>query len=134
MLRQKLMSLMLFALVALGAHRVEAKPATKHNPRVVFETTKGKVTVELFADKAPKSTENLLAYVRAKHYDGLIFHRVIADFMIQGGGFDDKFNERATRPPIKNEADNGLTNKRGTLAMARTGVVLASAFTGLSSI
>lgn len=93
------------------------------NPHVVFETTKGKIVVRLFADKAPISTRNMLDYVHAHFYDGLIFHRVIADFMMQGGGFDKNLAQKPTRAPIKNEADNGLTHKRGTLAMARTNVV-----------
>jgi peptidyl-prolyl cis-trans isomerase B (cyclophilin B) len=76
--------------------------------------------LELDAAHAPKSVENFLAYVRAGHYDGTVFHRVIAGFMIQGGGFDEKMAQRGTRPSIENEADNGLKNKRGTVAMART--------------
>ena len=91
------------------------------NPRVVMETSAGKVTIELFADKAPISVKNFLQYVDDKHYDGTIFHRVIADFMIQGGGFEPGLKQKKTRDPIKNEAGNGLKNERGTLAMARTG-------------
>ena len=91
------------------------------NPRVVMETNHGKVVIELFADKAPLSVKNFLQYVDDKHYDGTIFHRVIADFMIQGGGFEPGLKEKKTRDPIKNEAGNNLRNERGTLAMARTG-------------
>ncbi len=92
------------------------------NPRVVIDTSAGKITVELFADKAPLSVKNFLQYVDDKHYDGTIFHRVIADFMIQGGGFEPGKKEKKTRDPIKNEAGNGLSNLRGTIAMARTTV------------
>jgi cyclophilin family peptidyl-prolyl cis-trans isomerase len=87
---------------------------------VVLETTKGNVTIELFAEQAPASVENFLAYVDAGHFDGTIFHRVIPGFMVQGGGFTEDMQQKPTRDPIKNEADNGLKNERGTLAMART--------------
>jgi peptidyl-prolyl cis-trans isomerase B (cyclophilin B) len=90
------------------------------NPRVVMETNYGKITLELYADKAPISVKNFLHYVDDKHYDGTIFHRVIADFMIQGGGFEPGLKEKKTREPIKNEAGNGVKNERGTIAMART--------------
>jgi peptidyl-prolyl cis-trans isomerase A (cyclophilin A) len=94
------------------------------NPVVQLETSMGIIKVELYPEKAPISVKNFLTYVREGHYDGLIFHRVIGDFMIQGGGFTKDMRERkANHPPIKNEADNGLKNDRGTLAMARTGVV-----------
>lgn len=90
------------------------------NPRVVMETNYGKITIELYADKAPISVKNFLQYVDDKHYDGTTFHRVIADFMIQGGGFEPGMKEKKTRDPIKNEASNGVKNERGTIAMART--------------
>jgi cyclophilin family peptidyl-prolyl cis-trans isomerase len=90
------------------------------NPRVVLDTTYGKITIELNAEKSPITVKNFLQYVDDKHYDGTTFHRVMADFMIQGGGFEPAFKERKTRDPIKNEAINGLSNKRGTIAMART--------------
>lgn len=90
---------------------------------VVIETSFGNIEVELNADKAPISVENFLKYVDKKHYDGTIFHRVISNFMIQGGGMDEKLQERKTDAPIKNEAANGLKNLKGTIAMARTGVV-----------
>jgi len=93
------------------------------NPRVVFETTQGNVVVELDAHKAPISTQNMLDYVKAGFYDGTVFHRVIPGFMIQGGGFTADLKQKDTRAPIKNEAANGLKNARGTIAMARTGVV-----------
>ena len=91
---------------------------------VILETSLGAIKVELYPDKAPISVKNFLAYVKEGHYDGLIFHRVIRDFMVQGGGFTKEMKERGSKhPPIKNEADNGLSNDRGTLAMARTSVV-----------
>ena len=89
-------------------------------PQVAFETSMGRIVIELNADKAPATVENFIQYVQSGHYDGLIFHRVIDNFMIQGGGFDQKMQQRSTRAPIQNEADNGLTNEVGTLAMART--------------
>jgi cyclophilin family peptidyl-prolyl cis-trans isomerase len=89
--------------------------------RVRFETSMGNFDIELDAQKAPKTVENFLAYVDGKHYDGTIFHRVIDGFMVQGGGFDARYEKKATRAAIQNEADNGLKNKRGTVAMARTG-------------
>jgi len=93
------------------------------NPKVQIKTNLGDIEVELDAGKAPLSTANFLQYVRDQHYHGTVFHRVIPGFMVQGGGFDKKFNQKPTRDAIKNEAENGLKNLRGTLAMARTGVV-----------
>ena len=87
---------------------------------VKLTTTKGDIVIELNEDKAPATVENFLNYVRDGFYDGTIFHRVIPDFMIQGGGFNDQMMQKATQDPIKNEADNGLANDRGTIAMART--------------
>lgn len=89
-------------------------------PKVVLETGMGNITLELYPDKAPATAKNFLTYVDDKFYDGTIFHRVISGFMIQGGGMTADMSEKATRGPIKNEADNGLTNDRGTIAMART--------------
>lgn len=91
------------------------------NPVVVFETSMGSFEVELDEVKAPNTVKNFLSYVDSKFYDGTIFHRVINNFMIQGGGFDEKMSEKKTKAPIKNEAANGLSNSVGTLAMARTG-------------
>jgi peptidyl-prolyl cis-trans isomerase B (cyclophilin B) len=88
--------------------------------RVVLETSKGRIVIELDPGKAPQTVKNFLDYVKAGHYDNTIFHRVIPGFMIQGGGFDSGMRQKPTRPPIPNEADNGLLNSRGTLAMART--------------
>jgi len=94
------------------------------NPVVLIETSMGDIKVELNREKAPISAKNFLTYVKEGHYDGLIFHRVIRDFMIQGGGFTKEMREkRPVHSPIKNEAGNGLKNDRGTIAMARTGVV-----------
>ena len=87
---------------------------------VLMKTSMGDIKIELFADKAPGTVSNFLAYVDSKFFDGTIFHRVIDGFMIQGGGFTKEFQQKATRPAIQNEAENGLKNKRGTLAMART--------------
>lgn len=91
------------------------------NPKVKLETSKGSMIIELYPDKAPKTVENFLAYVNAGAYDGTIFHRVIKDFMNQGGGFTPDFKKVDTREPIQNEADNGLKNLKYTVAMARTG-------------
>ncbi len=91
------------------------------NPVVVMETSKGTVKIELFKDKAPNTVDNFLKYVDKKHFDGLIFHRVIPDFMVQGGGFEPGMKgERPTLNPIQNESSNSVLNLRGTLAMART--------------
>ncbi|MBT8766566.1 peptidylprolyl isomerase [Metapseudomonas boanensis] len=90
------------------------------NPHVLLTTSAGEIEVELEAEKAPASVKNFLEYVDAGFYNGTIFHRVIPGFMIQGGGFDTDLQQKETRGPIKNEADNGLHNVRGTLAMART--------------
>lgn len=101
------------ALIAAGAARAA-------NPVVVLETSKGDIKIELFEDKSPITVANFLRYVDDKHYDGLVFHRVIKDFMIQGGGYDVELKERATRDKIKNESGNGVPNNRGYIAMART--------------
>lgn len=90
------------------------------NPVVVIETSAGTITAELFKDRAPVSVENFLQYARDGHYDGTIWHRVVSGYVIQGGGYTPELTEKATRPPIQNEATNGLSNRRGTLAMART--------------
>jgi len=90
------------------------------NPRVKLSTNHGDMVIELNAEKAPKTVENFLNYVNSGFYDGTIFHRVISNFMIQGGGFTKNFKKKPTSAPIKNEANNGLSNARGTIAMART--------------
>ena len=93
------------------------------NPQVVIKTSKGDITVRLFADKAPITVQNFLSYVDEGFYAGTLFHRVINGFMIQGGGLDANLHQKRTHAPIKNEATNRLSNKRGTIAMARTSVV-----------
>jgi len=93
------------------------------NPKVLLKTSRGDITIELFPDKAPVTVKNFLSYVDAKFYDGLIFHRVIKGFMIQGGGLTADLATRPAQPPIKNEAGNGLKNTRGTIAMARSGEI-----------
>lgn len=98
----------------------EPRPeAPVEKPRVALETTMGRIVVELYPDKAPKTVENFLAYVGSGFYDGTIFHRVRLMFMIQGGGYTEDLEPKPTREPIPNEADNGLANERGTIAMAR---------------
>ncbi|WP_027350728.1 peptidylprolyl isomerase [Halotalea alkalilenta] len=87
---------------------------------ILLSTSMGDIKVRLFDDKAPETAANFERYVRDGHYDGTLFHRVIGNFMIQGGGFDTDFAQKPTQAPIKNEANNGLSNRRGTLAMART--------------
>jgi len=95
--------------------------AAAANPKVELDTSKGKIVIELFPEKAPETVKNFINYVDTKYYDGTIFHRVIPNFMIQGGGFTSDMKTKSAGAPIKNEADNGLKNDRGTIAMARTG-------------
>lgn len=90
-------------------------------PQVALETSRGTIVLELYPEKAPRTVENFLRYAEDGFYDGTIFHRVIPGFMIQGGGFTEDLKKKPTREPIDNEADNGLANRRGTVAMARTG-------------
>jgi peptidyl-prolyl cis-trans isomerase A (cyclophilin A) len=101
-----------------------ALPALAANPQVEFDTSAGKFRVELYPDAAPKTVANFLDYVKARHFDGTQFHRVIAGFMVQGGGFTADFKQKPTRPPVANEAEQsskaGLLNVPGTIAMART--------------
>ena len=106
--------------MVLGLMAVGTGLAQQKNPVVEIDTSMGKIKVELFADKSPITVKNFLKYVDDKHYDGTIFHRVISNFMIQGGGMVPGLKEKKTGEPIKNESSNGLSNKRGTLAMART--------------
>jgi peptidyl-prolyl cis-trans isomerase B (cyclophilin B) len=103
------------AMVISGAENVAAE-----NSKVLLDTSKGEIVLELYPDKAADTVKNFLDYVDAKFYDGTIFHRVIPNFMIQGGGFTDDMKQKSTQPPIKNEADTGVENDRGTIAMART--------------
>lgn len=118
MLKRLILALFLGLFLAGAAFAAEAK-----NPIVLIETSEGKVKVELFQKEAPISVKNFLDYVNSGFYEGTIFHRVIPGFMIQGGGFTKEMTPKPTQAPIKNEAANGLKNERGTLAMARTGVV-----------
>ena len=106
-----------------GKQTVSTEPAAGQpaNPKVLIETSKGNITIELFAGKAPVSVENFLSHVKTGFYDGTVFHRVIPGFMIQGGGMLPDMTEKPRGAPIRNEANNGLKNLRGTLAMARTG-------------
>ena len=109
-------SLALAALALLAA----AAPAAKAHPHVTLDTSKGKIVIELYPDKAPKTVDNFLHYVKSGFYDGTVFHRVIAGFMIQGGGMDAAGNQKPTEAPVQNESSNGLANQRGTISMART--------------
>lgn len=120
-----LATLSLLMLSTANVHAVSEKPkteapATQSTPRVMFETSKGSFIMELYPDKAPKTVKNFLRYVNEGFYDGTIFHRVIPNFMIQGGGFTANMDKKDTHNPIENEADNGLYNRIGTVAMART--------------
>ncbi|TCK08120.1 peptidylprolyl isomerase [Marinobacterium mangrovicola] len=95
-------------------------PLAQAEEQVSLETSMGNIQIELYADEAPKTVANFLEYVNSGYYDGLIFHRVIPGFMIQGGGMNAAMQTKPNRPPVENESDNGLSNERGTLAMART--------------
>ena len=97
-----------------------APGALAADPQVDLKTNHGTIRLELYPAKAPKTVENFLQYVKDGHFNGTIFHRVIDGFMVQGGGFDKSYRQKATRPPIENEAKNGLKNDLGTVAMART--------------
>lgn len=111
------------ALVVAGTVYAQEKTVSNAVTSVVMETSEGNVEIELFADKAPISVSNFLAYAESGFYANTVFHRVIPNFMIQGGGFDLSMRQKPTQAPIKNEAKNGLKNDRGTLAMARTSVI-----------
>jgi cyclophilin family peptidyl-prolyl cis-trans isomerase len=117
----KILMAILFAGVVLAFFT--AGEASGASQKVLLKTSKGDITLELYPDKAPVTVKNFLDYVDTKFYDGLIFHRVIKGFMIQGGGLTPDHSSRPARPSIKNEAGNGLTNDRGTIAMARSGEV-----------
>ena len=116
----KLVSFCLATLLSLSVLQARAQEVA----RVKIATSEGEIVAELYPDKAPKTVANFLQYVKDKHYDGTVFHRVISNFMIQGGGFDSKYSERKTRPPVVHEGREslaaGLKNQTGTLAMART--------------
>lgn len=119
----KTLVLVLFAVLFAAPAAAQMPPSSPDNPVVVLETTRGNITIELFKERAPVSVENFLQYVKAGHYDGTIFHRVIRGFMIQGGGMTPDMKEKPTQEPIKNEATNRIRNLRGTVAMARTAQV-----------
>ncbi len=112
-----------FACTAYAADTQKPAKTSGKNPVVLVQTSMGNIKLELFEKEAPLSVKNFLAYVKSGFYSGTIFHRVIPNFMIQGGGFTVDFKEKPTNPPIKNEAGNGIKNARGTLAMARTFIV-----------
>ncbi len=113
----------LWAIAISSVLLVGTAGAEGKNPMVLMSTSMGDIKIELSEDKAPVTVKNFLGYVNDKFYDGTIFHRVIPNFMIQGGGFDKDMKEKSTKSPIKNEAGNGLKNDTGTVAMARTNVV-----------
>ncbi len=115
---RKHLALALSGALLLTATMKGASPVK--NPTVVMKTSLGSVTIELYPDKAPETVKNFLQYVNDKFYDGTIFHRVISNFMVQGGGMDKAMNKKPTRAPIANEAANKVKNERGTVAMART--------------
>jgi cyclophilin family peptidyl-prolyl cis-trans isomerase len=114
--RRVFLSAFSMAVLAMPAWAETAAAA----PKVVFQTTLGEFVVEVYPDKAPKTVENFLRYVKDKQYDGTIFHRVIPNFMVQGGGYNVKLEEKIVRPPVPLEAQNGLKHEMGTIAMART--------------
>jgi cyclophilin family peptidyl-prolyl cis-trans isomerase len=117
---KRLLGGILFPLVLLLAPLAAAAEASVSDPQVVIKTSEGDITVRLFKDKAPLTVANFLGYVEAGFYNGTIFHRVIPNFMIQGGGFLPDMTEKETGAPVENESKNRLHNTRGTLAMART--------------
>jgi peptidyl-prolyl cis-trans isomerase A (cyclophilin A) len=125
-MRQKSFISLLFVLLSCtkpsNAGAAAAQSEKLGSPEVVIETNRGKFVIKLFGDKAPISTRNFLKYVEQGHYNNTIFHRVIPDFMVQGGGFTADLAQKSTGAPIKNEAGNGLHNKKGTVAMARTNI------------
>jgi cyclophilin family peptidyl-prolyl cis-trans isomerase len=116
------MQRLLLCLIAIAAWLPPgaANAQTTGDVRARIETSMGDFVVELYASRAPVTVANFLEYVRAGHYEGTIFHRVISNFVAQGGGYDEKFAEKPTRPDIPNESGNGLSNRRGTIGMART--------------
>ena len=119
-IRNRLHMALVGTLLACSALVAGLASADDANPKVLMKTTDGDITIELFADKSPITVENFLRYVDEGHFDGTIFHRVIPNFMIQGGGFTAELEEKPTHEPIVNESRNKLHNTRGTLAMART--------------
>jgi cyclophilin family peptidyl-prolyl cis-trans isomerase len=114
-----LFRILIVLLLALGTVDAQEESA-ESNPEVTLHTSMGDIRLKLYADKAPATVENFLQYARDGHYDGTTFHRVISYFMIQGGGYTVDHQLKPTREPVQNEANNGLSNERGTIAMART--------------
>lgn len=121
-MKQRLLRLLMLATLTLGLATL-AQAEDQERTRVIMTTNMGEIVIELFDDEAPITVANFLSYVESGFYDGSIFHRVIPDFMVQGGGFGPNLQRLETLAPIQNEADNGLRNDRGTLAMARTNQV-----------
>lgn len=122
-MKHMILSLFMFLPALASAQQAESTPSNpfeKEMPTVVIHTSQGDIKVELYEDQAPVTVKNFLDYAAKGHYDGTIFHRVLPGFMIQGGGFDADLEQKPTDAPIKNEADNGMSNERGTIAMART--------------
>jgi peptidyl-prolyl cis-trans isomerase B (cyclophilin B) len=116
---RQMKNLMLKTLIG-GLALIASFAALAASPQVELKTSMGSIVIELYPDKAPLSVENFLQYVKDGQYNGTLFHRVIPGFMIQGGGFDADFKQKATRKPVRNEASNGLKNEIGTISMART--------------
>ena len=116
-------ALLLFLLQAQAPAPAQPSTSPTQDPVVILDTTAGAITIQLYADKAPDSVQNFLEYVKDGFYSGTIFHRVVAGYVIQGGGYTPELVEKSTRPPVRNEATNGLTNARGTVAMARMSAV-----------
>jgi peptidyl-prolyl cis-trans isomerase A (cyclophilin A) len=119
----RMMRVLAYGMLLACASNASAAEATAKNPVVLMQTSLGMIKLELFPREAPVSVKNFLAYTASGFYDGTVFHRVIPKFMIQGGGFTADMREKKDNAPIKNEADNGLKNLRGTIAMARTMVI-----------
>jgi cyclophilin family peptidyl-prolyl cis-trans isomerase len=119
-LKPLILALSIFFASLFGLHTLANETGDKNMIRMT--TSLGDIEIELYPDDAPDTVKNFLSYVESGHFDGLVFHRVIPGFMIQGGGFTPDMNQRPPQPPIKNEADNGLKNLTGTLSMARTSV------------
>lgn len=117
-MRLLIINFLAFLLCSCGSQ--PQKDLAMKNPTMTLRTNQGDITIELFAKEAPETVKNFIRYADEKFYNGTIFHRVIDGFMIQGGGFDAKFEQKETHAPIRNEAENRLQNKKGTLAMART--------------
>jgi peptidyl-prolyl cis-trans isomerase B (cyclophilin B) len=119
---RKILLSVLFLLTTTNSFATEIKMTASAHPKVKLSTSLGTITLQLNAEKAPISTQNFLTYVKEGFYNGTLFHRVIKDFMAQGGGFDVNFSQKETHESIENEADNGLKNVRGSIAMARTNI------------